>query len=150
MKRGESLSRAIRLATNAHDGQFDKAGQPYILHVLKVMHYCKTDDEDIQCIAVLHDVVEDCDVSWEDLVREGFNDRVIRGVMALTKQRGQSYTEYKTVVMSNRDAMHVKLADLRHNSDIRRLKGVTERDRARILRYHEFAFEIQTKLREAK
>ncbi len=148
MKTGTMLSAAILLATNAHAGQYDKAGQPYILHPLKVLHYTKSADEELQCIAVLHDVVEDCDVSWEDLVRAGMSDRVIRGVMALTKQRGQSYAEYKALVFANADAMRVKLADLRHNSDIRRLKGVSERDKARILRYHEFAFEIQQRLNE--
>lgn len=150
MKTGAMLNAAILLATNAHAGQYDKAGQPYILHALKVLHYTKSTDEELQCIAVLHDVVEDCDVSWEDLVSAGMSDRVIKGVMALTKQRGQSYAEYQACVFANVDAMTVKLADLRHNSDIRRLKGITERDRARILRYHEFAFEIQTKLLEAK
>ncbi len=146
MKTGTMLSAAILLATNAHAGQYDKAGQPYILHPLKVLHYTKSADEELQCIAVLHDVVEDCDVSWEDLIAAGMSDRVIRGVMALTKQRGQSYAEYKNLVFANADAMRVKLADLRHNSDIRRLKGISERDRARILRYHEFAFEIQQRL----
>ncbi len=148
MKTGTMLSAAILLATNAHAGQYDKAGQPYILHPLKVLHYTKSADEELQCIAVLHDVVEDCDVSWEDLIAAGMSDRVIRGVMALTKQRGQSYAEYKALVFANVDAMRVKLADLRHNSDIRRLKGVLERDKARILRYHEFAFEIQQRLNE--
>lgn len=148
MKTGTMLSAAILLATNAHAGQYDKAGQPYILHPLKVLHYTKSTDEELQCIAVLHDVVEDCDVSWEDLVRAGMSDRVIRGVMALTKQRGQSYDEYKNLVFANVDAMRVKLADLRHNSDIRRLKGISERDKARILRYHEFAFEIQQRLND--
>lgn len=150
MKTGAMLNAAILLATNAHAGQYDKAGQPYILHALKVLHYTKSTDEELQCIAVLHDVVEDCDVSWEDLVSAGMSDRVIKGVMALTKQRGQSYSEYQACVFANVDAMRVKLADLRHNSDIRRLKGITERDRARILRYHEFAFEIQTRLKEQK
>jgi (p)ppGpp synthase/HD superfamily hydrolase len=148
MKTGTMLSAAILLATNAHAGQYDKAGQPYILHPLKVLHYTKSTDEELQCIAVLHDVVEDCDVSWEDLVRAGMSDRVIRGVMALTKQRGQSYDEYKSLVFANADAMRVKLVDLRHNSDIRRLKGISERDKARILRYHEFAFEIQQRLND--
>lgn len=150
MKKGEMLTRAIVMAVNAHNGQYDKAGQPYALHPLKVLHYTKSEDEEIQCIAVLHDVVEDCDVTWADLEAEGFTSRIIEAVRALTKQHGQSYAEYKQAVFANRDAMLVKLADLRHNCDIRRLKGVTERDRARILRYHEFAFEIQTKLREAK
>lgn len=146
MKRGEMLSRAIRLATNAHHGQFDRAGQPYIMHVLKVLHYCKSEDEELQCIAILHDVVEDCDVTFADLHAEGFSDRVVGGVRALTKQRGQSYEEYKQAVFANADAMRVKLADLRHNSDIRRLKGVTQRDIERTARYYQFSIEIKQRL----
>lgn len=138
------LSNAIKLATNAHAGQFDKGGMPYILHPLKVMHYLKSDDEELQCIAVLHDVVEDCSVTWEDLEKEGMSVRVMLAVSLLTKIRGQSYTEYKNGVKSNNDAIRVKLADLRHNSDIRRLKGVTEKDLARIARYSIFYNELAT------
>ena len=138
------LSNAIKLATNAHAGQFDKGGVPYILHPLKVMHYLKSDDEELQCIAVLHDVVEDCNVTWEDLEKEGMSVRVIHAVSLLTKMPGQSYTEYKNGVKSNNDAIRVKLADLRHNSDIRRLKGVTEKDLARIARYNVFYNELAT------
>jgi len=146
MKRGTMLTNAILLAVQSHAGQYDKAGQPYALHPLKVMHYLKSDDEELQCIAVLHDVVEDCDVSWDDLHAAGMSARVVDAVRALTKQRGQTYAEYKTAVFSNVDAMRVKLADLRHNTDIRRLKGVSDRDRERNVRYHEFAFEIQQRL----
>jgi guanosine-3',5'-bis(diphosphate) 3'-pyrophosphohydrolase len=149
MKRGTMLNSALVLATTAHAGQFDKGNNPYILHPLKVMHYLKSDDEELQCIAVLHDVVEDCDVSWEDLYASGMSARVVDAVRALTKQRGQTYAEYKTAVFSNVDAMRVKLADLRHNTDIRRLKGVSDRDRERNVRYHEFAFEIQQRLNYA-
>jgi (p)ppGpp synthase/HD superfamily hydrolase len=148
MKAGTMLNSALVLAVNAHAGQYDKGGNPYILHPLKVMHYLKSNDEELQCIAVLHDVVEDCDVSWEDLYAAGMSARVVDAVRALTKQRGQSYEHYKTAVFANADAMRVKLADLRHNTDIRRLKGISEKDRARILRYHEFAFEIQQALKE--
>ena len=144
MKKGEMLSNAIKLATNAHAGQFDKGGVPYILHPLKVMHYLKSDDEELQCIAVLHDVVEDCNVTWEDLEKEGMSVRVIHAVSLLTKIPGQSYIEYKNGVKSNNDAIRVKLADLRHNSDIRRLKGVTEKDLARIARYNVFYNELAT------
>jgi (p)ppGpp synthase/HD superfamily hydrolase len=61
MKKGELLGKVLVLATNAHAGQFDRGGKPYILHPLKVMHYLKTDDEELQCIALLHDVIEDTD-----------------------------------------------------------------------------------------
>lgn len=149
MKRGTMLSAAIRIATNAHDGQYDKGGMPYILHPLKVMHYCKSQDEEILCIAVLHDTVEDSTVTWWDLREAGLSERVIAGVRALTKIPGQSYDEYREAVFANRDAMLVKLADLRHNCDIRRLKGVTIKDRERMARYHEFAFDIQQRLSNA-
>jgi (p)ppGpp synthase/HD superfamily hydrolase len=140
------LSTAIRIATNAHDGQYDRGGMPYILHPLKVMHYTKSQDEELQTIAVLHDVVEDSDVSWLDLQEAAMSARVISAVRALTKVPGQSYDEYRDAVFANRDAMIVKLADLRHNTDIRRLKGVTIKDRERMARYHEFAFDIQQRL----
>lgn len=149
MKRGTMLSSAIRIATAAHDGQYDRGGMPYILHPLKVMHYTKSTDEEILCIAVLHDVVEDSSITWSDLREVCMSERVIAAVRALTKIPGQSYDEYREAVFSNRDAMLVKLADLRHNTDIRRLKGVTVRDRERMARYHEFAFDIQTRLQNA-
>jgi len=140
------LSKMLHLATNAHDGQTDKAGKPYIMHCLKVMHYLKSDDEELMCIALGHDLVEDTDVTYHRLKELGFSERVITGIYSLTKQRGQTYDEYKRQVFANDDAMRVKLCDLRHNSDIRRLKGVTEKDVARIAKYHQFYLEIKERL----
>ena len=112
------LNNAILLATNYHAGQYDRGGNPYILHPLKVMHYLKTDDEELMCIAVMHDLLEDTVVN-EDMLRDlEFSDRVIVGVLALTKLEGQTYDEYKKVIFNHKDAMKVKLCDLRHNSDI--------------------------------
>jgi (p)ppGpp synthase/HD superfamily hydrolase len=145
MKRGELLNHMILLATNYHTGQFDRGGVPYILHSLKVMHYIRTDDEELQCIALGHDLIEDTDCTYEELRNVGMTERIIAGITALTKQRGQSYQEYKEADFSNHDAMIVKMADLRHNSDIRRLKGVTEKDIARIEKYHKFYLEIEEK-----
>ncbi len=146
MKRGEMLAKMLVIATNAHAGQFDKGGSPYILHPLKVMHYTKSQDEEIQCIALGHDVIEDTSVTYQDLRDAGISDRVIAGLKALTKVPGQTYQEYKEGVFANRDAMIVKMADLRHNTDIRRLKGVTEKDIARMAKYHTFYTEIKAKL----
>ena len=146
MRKGELLGKVLVLATNAHAGQFDRGGNPYILHPLKVMHYLKSDDEELQCIALLHDVVEDTNTTWEDLREIGCTERIIFAVHALTKQRGQSYDQYKHEVLANKDAMRVKMADLRHNSDIRRLKGVTQKDIDRIAKYNRFYLEIQTRL----
>ena len=140
------LSKMLRLATNAHDGQTDKAGKPYILHCLKVMHYLRSDDEELMCIALGHDLVEDTKITYVDLWNLGFTGRVIDGIKALTKQRGQTYDEYKQQVFASEDAMRVKMCDLRHNSDIRRLKGVTQKDVDRIAKYHQFYLEIKEKL----
>jgi len=148
MKKGEMLDKAIHLATNAHHGQFDKGGKPYILHPLRVMSFLKTDDEELQCIALLHDVVEDTDVTYSDLGAAGMSLRVIEGVQALTKQKGYSYETYKQQVMANRDAMMVKMADLRHNTDIRRLKGVAEKDIKRMAKYHEFYIQLKVALEQ--
>ncbi len=148
MKKGEMLSKAILIATNAHHGQFDRGGNPYILHPLKVLHYLNSNDEELMCIAVLHDVIEDSDVTYKDLVDAGMSVRVIAGVKALTKVPGQTYEEYKQEVFDNIDAMQVKQKDLRHNTDIRRLKGVTEKDIARMVKYQTFYVEIEAKLAE--
>lgn len=130
------LATAIKIAVNAHDGQFDKGGNAYILHPLKVMHYLKSDDEELQAIAVLHDVVEDTDTTYAYLYEQGMSERIITGIKCLTKVKGQTPEEYLNAVCSNTDAMLVKLADLRHNTDIRRLKGVTEKDIRRVEKYH--------------
>lgn len=146
MKKGEMLNKMLVIAVNGHAGQFDKAGQPYILHPLKVMHYSKSDDEEIQCISVGHDLFEDTNVTHEDLRNVGISERVIEGIRALTKVPGETLDEYKVRVFANEDAMKVKLADLRHNSDIRRLKGVSDKDIERTVKYYKFYLEIQERL----
>lgn len=136
-KFAKMLSDALVLAVTKHKDQFDKGGMPYALHTLKVMHYLKSEDMELMCIAVLHDVVEDTDVTFRDLTEKGFTPRVIDAVKLLTKMPGQTHIEYVEGIKSNRDAIAVKLADLRHNSDIRRLKGITDKDVARMKKYNE-------------
>jgi (p)ppGpp synthase/HD superfamily hydrolase len=148
MKKGELLSKMLLIATNAHHGQFDRGGMPYILHPMKVMHYIKSEDEELQCIALGHDVIEDTPVTYADFREAGMTDRIIEGIRALTKVPGQTYDEYKQGVFANVDAMKVKLADLRHNTDVRRLKGVSEKDVARMEKYHRFYLELTFKLKE--
>lgn len=151
------LSDAIKFAVEKHDGQFDKAGMPYILHCLKVMHYLKTEDEELMCIAILHDVIEDCflgktvspsydmEQAFHALRQIGMSNRVIEGVVALTRN-GDYYEEYIANLMTNKDAILVKMADLRHNMDIRRLKGVTENDIKRIEKYAKTYEKLKEKL----
>ena len=147
MHRGVQLSKMLMLAVTRHNGQFDKGGKPYILHPLKVMHYLKSDDEELQCIALGHDIVEDCFKSVEEgmqyLYMQGFSNRILRGIEAMTKLPGEDFEAYKARVKSNPDAVLVKMADLRHNTDIRRLKGILEKDFNRMRRYHEFYMELK-------
>lgn len=146
MEKGRMLASMLVLATNAHAGQFDRGGNPYILHPLKVMHYLKTDDEELQCIALGHDVVEDTRTTYRDLEQAGMSQRVVDGIRALTKVPGETYEEYQARVYANEDAMRVKVCDLRHNTDIRRLKGVTEKDIERMVKYQKFYIELVQRL----
>lgn len=136
----EQLAIAIEIAVREHSGQFDKAGLPYILHPMKVMHYVRSTDLEVMAIAVLHDVIEDTrsGLTFQDLLDAGLSPRIVNAVRLLTKQPGQSLEEYILGILTNRDAIIVKMADLRHNSDIRRLKNkvITEKDIDRTHKYH--------------
>lgn len=147
----QQLSNMLIIATQRHDGQFDKGGAPYILHPLKVMHYLRSDDPELQCIALGHDLIEDTFKDQRDgegyLRSRGFSERVIDGILALTKREGQTLERYKAQVMANKDAVKVKMADLRHNSDIRRLKGATAKDFDRMAKYHQFYLELKEVLK---
>lgn len=143
MKKGEMLSKMLLIATTAHSGQFDKSGMPYILHPLKVMHYLKTEDEEMHCGALGHDLFEDTEVTAQDLRNEGISERVINMIFGVTKMPGETHDEYKAKVLSHPDRIKLKMADLRHNSDIRRLKGVTEKDIKRTVKYMEFYQELK-------
>jgi (p)ppGpp synthase/HD superfamily hydrolase len=146
MRKGEMLDSMLVLCTNAHRGQYDKGGSPYILHPLRVMSFLKTTDEELQCIALGHDVIEDTKITYAELLEAGISERVIAAIRVLTKQPGQSYAEYKEAVFGSQDAMQVKLCDLRHNSDLRRLKGVAQKDIERMAKYQVFYLEIAAKL----
>lgn len=128
-----TLERAISLAAQAHAGQVDKAGQPYILHPLRVMLRVSTAEERIA--AILHDVVEDTSVTLEQLAEEGFSPTIVAAVEALTKRPGESRMEAAARAAENRVARTVKLADNAENMDISRIAHPTEKDFARIQEY---------------
>lgn len=130
------LSRAIAIVANAFKDVKDKGGRPYILHCLRVMDKMPQEDEDLLCIAVLHDLIEDTNYTLEDLRREGFSDRVVQGVNLLTKLGTMNYDDYIHQISQNINATLVKLADLEDNSDITRLKGLREKDFIRMQKYH--------------
>ena len=142
MKPGLLLDKMLVFATTKHAGQFDKGGSPYIMHPLAVMYLLGDADEELRCIALGHDIVEDCKVTYSELRDMGFTERVVNGIKSLTKVPGETYEEYKDKVKANPDAVRVKLADLTHNTDIRRLKGVTERDILRMEKYYKFYLEL--------
>jgi len=139
------LNKAIEIATRAHAGQVDKAGEPYILHPLRVMLSCKNELERI--CAVLHDVVEDSEITFDDLRKEGFSEDIITVLDCLTKRRGESYDEFIDRVLKNETACRVKLADLRDNMDLTRIKDPKDKDFERIKKYKEAADRILDALR---
>lgn len=139
----ELLNAALKFATEKHEGEYDFGGKPYILHVLRVIQNTNSDDEEILCIAILHDVIEDTNATYHDLRNIGMTERIVEGVRALTKVPGQTYEEYKIAVKSNPDAVIVKMADINDNTDLKRLKGVTEKDLKRTIRYYSFYDELK-------
>ncbi len=135
MDKQEQLGVAIQAAANAHAGQYDKGGMPYLLHPLHLMNQLMFDAQ-LATIAVLHDVIEDSAVGLAELKRLGMSSRVLSALMVLTHDKGQSYEDYIEGVCTNYDAIRVKRKDLEHNSDITRLKGVGQKDLDRMAKYH--------------
>ncbi|MDL2286592.1 HD domain-containing protein [Desulfococcaceae bacterium OttesenSCG-928-F15] len=129
------LERAIAIAVNAHLGQKDKGGEPYILHPLRVM--LALEDEEDRMTAVLHDVVEDTEISLESLRDSGFSETVLCAVDALTKKPGESRMQAAERIKKNPVARRVKLADLADNMDLSRIPSPSEKDLARLRQYEE-------------
>lgn len=121
------------IATEAHIGQVDKGGNPYICHPATVASLVETQDEKI--VAWLHDIVEDTTVTLEDLRKFGFTDEIIDAVNAITRRQGESRKDYLNRVKQNPIAIQVKIADLKHNSDISRIPNPTSKDYERVKRY---------------
>ncbi|NQF13833.1 HD domain-containing protein [Brevibacillus sp. HB1.3] len=128
-----TLEKAIVIATQAHAGQVDKGGNPYILHPLRIMLKMSTVETMIS--AVLHDVLEDTDVTVEELRNEGFSEEIIAAVIALTRNDDETYMEFVGRTKQNPIARLVKLGDLEDNSDLSRIPEPTEKDYERLLRY---------------
>jgi (p)ppGpp synthase/HD superfamily hydrolase len=127
------LERAVAIASEAHIGQIDKAGAPYLLHPLRLMFQMETTEDRI--VAVLHDVVEDSDWSLECLRREGFSQVVIEAVDSVTRRNSETYEEFVLGAAQNPTGRRVKLADLRDNCDLNRIANPTEKDLERIAKY---------------
>lgn len=124
---------AFEIAKEAHAGQTDKAGLDYILHPQQVAATVATDEE--KAVALLHDIIEDTDVTASELLAKGLPIAVVEAVEALTKKKNQNYSDYLANVKKNGLATTVKLADLKHNSDLSRLEKITKKDRDRAEKY---------------
>ena len=124
---------ALSIARKAHEGQLDKAGVDYIEHPIYVASQVDTEEE--KAVALLHDVIEDSPVSAEELLQAGLPETVVTAVQILTKKKEQDYQTYLETVKKNPLVRVVKLADLKHNSDLSRLSSITEKDKERLKKY---------------
>ena len=131
-----TLAKAIALAAQAHVDQVDKAGQPYILHPLRMVMRLAQDAEAAQISAALHDVVEDTPYTLDDLRAAGFSEEIVIAIDCLTRRATESYEEFIDRLQDNRLARLVKLADLEDNMDLTRMDRVSEHELARLERYH--------------
>lgn len=127
------LELAIKVATEAHKGQFDKGGNPYIGHPKAVAESLSNTEHKI--VAYLHDVFEDTYITPSDLLDMGFTLRIVNSIWLLTKTDGLAYDEYLKIVKADSTARYVKMADLKHNMDISRIPYPTEKDYARLEKY---------------
>ena len=131
------LAFAIAIAAEQFKNTFDKSGQPYMLHCIRVMNSVNQNDSELMQIAILHDVPEDTEIKLEHLRSYGFSDRVLEAVKLLTHDDPNlSYDDYIKRIGTNKDATAVKIADLIDNSNITRLKGLRKKDLERMEKYH--------------
>jgi (p)ppGpp synthase/HD superfamily hydrolase len=127
-----NIERALEIALDAHEGQVDKAGEPYIKHPIRVMQSVESEEEKV--VALLHDVVEDSTVSFEDLERR-FSDEIVDAVRGVTKKDDESYSDFIERAKENEISREVKKADIRDNLDASRLGELDEEDMKRMEKY---------------
>lgn len=137
-------AKMLSIVAQAFESKFDKAGEPYFEHCYAVMELLgENADEEEKQMALGHDLFEDTKITAAYLRSIGFSERVIAGIMSMTKLPGQSYEEYKMQVKENPDSIKVKMADLTHNSDIRRMKeDASQQDFDRTKKYMAFYAEL--------
>lgn len=129
------FEKALDMAYHSHKGQYDKAGQPYILHPLRLM--LAEDDIKLKIIALLHDTLEDTAITIDELQTQGFTGEIIEAIITLTKQPHENYSDYIKRVSLNPLARQIKIADLKDNMDLTRLKEITPKDIERLQKYHQ-------------
>lgn len=125
--------KALKISFNAHKNQVDKSGMPYVFHPFHLAE--QMDDEYSVCVALLHDVVEDTDITVEELITKGFPKEVINAIEQMTHSDSVPYLDYVKEIKNNPIARKVKLADLRHNSDLSRLDKIDDKALERVAKY---------------
>lgn len=138
----ELREKAMQIAIKVHRGQLDKGGNDYINHPIRVSENCNSDDDKIA--ALLHDTIEDGDITADYLLMQGFPHNIVDAVLSVSRKRGEDYFEFIQRCKANPIGRRVKIADLKDNMDITRLKELTEKDIERLKKYHK-AYKILTK-----
>jgi (p)ppGpp synthase/HD superfamily hydrolase len=128
-----NLEKALEIALQAHRGQKDRYGEPYILHPLRVMVRVQTKEQKI--VALLHDVVEDSSMTIEQLKQTGFTSVILKAVQALTKNPGEDYMDYIRRTEKTNLSLTVKIADLEDNMDLTRCNQLKPEDLKRMNKY---------------
>ena len=127
------LEKALQIATEAHIYQVDKVGKAYIFHPIRVAHRCYTDEEKI--VALLHDTIEDTEVTAEYLLMEGFPRKIVDAILSVSRNKEESYEDFIKRSRLNPIGRQVKIHDLEDNMDITRLSELTEKDLVRLNKY---------------
>lgn len=129
----ELTKKALKLSFEAHKNQVDKCGMPYVYHPFHLAEQMETEDAVI--VALLHDVVEDTDYTIDDIKEIGFSKRVIKALELMTHDKSVPYMDYVAKIKNDPIAKAVKIADLKHNSDLSRLDVVDDKARKRAAKY---------------
>lgn len=145
------IEQTEKLIKKLFDGKVDKGGYPYLDHLHEVSN--RVEGEDAKLIGLLHDTLEDTDMTREELLKLGYSEHIVSSIEILTRKDKEDYDDYieRIIASNNKDALNVKLADLNHNMDISRIKSPTFKDVDRIeKRYRPAYIKILNKLEEMK
>lgn len=129
----DKTKEAIKILYDKHKDQLDKSGMPYVFHPWHVAE--QMEDENTTIVALLHDTIEDTDMTLEDLKKRGFSEEVLEALKLMTHLDGVDYFDYVSQIAENPIATKVKMADLRHNMDLSRIDHPTEQDYLRVEKY---------------
>ena len=130
----ELREKAMQIAIKTHSNQVDKGGNPYIHHPVRVEMMCDSSQE--RLVALLHDTIEDGDITAEYLLKQGFPHEIVDAVVSVTRNKGEDYFNFIQRCKENQIGRRVKMADLKDNMDITRLNELTKKDIERLKKYH--------------